>query len=214
VPPTLKLSTTALSFGTVAVNDTSAPQTVVASTVARPVRFASAPAISGNADFVIASTTCPSGGSLPAHSSCSVVVRFHPTSSPGTTENATLSFVDDAVGSPQTVSLSGKSTEQVTVAPTSLSFGSVKRGKTSKTQTVTIANNQSALLHLLFSITAPFQVASTTCQNNANMAAFGSCQISVTFSPTAVGNVGGSLNITDSPDSNSPHVVSLSGTGT
>jgi hypothetical protein len=105
--------------------------------------------------------------------------------------------------------------QQVTVTPTSLNFGAVKVGKTSKAQTVSITNNQSIPLFLFFSINGPFDVSSTTCQNNANMAAFGSCQISVRFKPVAPGTIGGSsLYISDSPDANSPHVVSLGGTGT
>jgi hypothetical protein len=212
VPATLKLSTTALNFGSVAMGDRSSPQVVVASTVARPVQFTSAPTISGNADFAIASSTC--SGTLPAHANCSVTVTFSPMSPAGTAESATLSFFDNATGSPQTVALTGTSKEQVTVTPTSVNFGSVKVNKSSKVMTVTITNNQSAPLFMLFSISAPFNVSSTTCRNNNTLGAFGSCTISMKFNPTLPGTVGGSLNINDSPDSAGPRVVNLSGTGT
>jgi hypothetical protein len=59
--------------------------------------------IAASVPFAVASTTC--GASLAAGANCSVTVTFSPTATGSVTE--TLTFVDNAVTSPQVVSLSG-----------------------------------------------------------------------------------------------------------
>ena len=105
---------------------------------------------------------------------------------------------------------------QVTVAPTSLSFGSVTHGTTSAAKLVTVTNNQSAALtisgiNLTGSTPGNFLKAATTC--GASLAPFASCTVSVKFKPTGTGARSAVLAVTDSPDTGSPHNIGLSGTG-
>jgi len=100
--------------------------------------------------------------------------------------------------------------DPVTFSSTSLSFGNQVVGSTSAAQTVTLTNNQNVTLNF-GSIVASGDFAEThTC--GAFIGAGGTCTISVTFTPTAVGNRTGTLTINDDAPG-SPQTVSLSGTG-
>jgi hypothetical protein len=103
----------------------------------------------------------------------------------------------------------------VTVAPTSLNFGSQAVGTTSATQNVILTNSQSTAL----TITNIFG-------NGTNSSDFGqsndcgssvppgdACTIGITFTPSATGTRTANLVISDSA-SNSPQTVSLTGVGT
>jgi hypothetical protein len=114
----------------------------------------------------------------------------------------------------QSALLKGAGAVQVTVAPTSLSFGSVTHGTTSAAKLVTVTNNQSAALSISASLsgTNPGDfLKTTTC--GASLAAFKSCTVSVKFKPAATGARSAMLVVTDSPDTGSPHKIGLSGTG-
>ena len=107
----------------------------------------------------------------------------------------------------------------VAVVPSALNFGTIQDGITSASQTVTLTNNTTATLTLAVAITditppAPatdFAISSNTC--GANVAAGGSCTVSVTFTPTLNAAESATLVFTDS-DASSPQNVSLTGTGT
>jgi Abnormal spindle-like microcephaly-assoc'd, ASPM-SPD-2-Hydin/Beta-propeller repeat len=107
----------------------------------------------------------------------------------------------------------------VVVTPSVLNFGTIQDGVTSASQTVTLTNNTTATLTLAVAITditppAPatdFAISSSTC--GANVAAGGSCTVSVTFTPTLNAAESATLVFTDS-DASSPQNVSLTGTGT
>ncbi|MBX5483555.1 MAG: choice-of-anchor D domain-containing protein [Myxococcaceae bacterium] len=99
-----------------------------------------------------------------------------------------------------------------TVAPTSLSFGNVKVGTTSPSQSVTFTNNGSTpVTFTSASATAPFVVDNAPAPGTS-VPAGGSAIISVAAAPTATGPVSGTLTITTSAP-NSPHTVSLSVNG-
>ena len=107
----------------------------------------------------------------------------------------------------------------VTVVPSVLNFGTVTDGTTTAAQSVTLTNNTTSTLALTVAITditppAPatdFAISSNTC--GANVAAGGSCTVSVTFTPTLNAAESATLVFTDS-DASSPQNVSLTGTGT
>ncbi len=112
--PTVSVTPASINFGSVTRGTTSAGQLVtVANTGTVPMKFAS------NGAFTLGGTNpnqfrvatgglCANGKTLPAGQSCSVTVRFKPTSrtSKGL-KTATLRVKDNAPPSPQTVSLSG-----------------------------------------------------------------------------------------------------------
>jgi hypothetical protein len=105
---------------------------------------------------------------------------------------------------------SSAGTPQVSLSPTSLSFGSQTMGTTSAGQALTLSNTGTAALTVT-AITASGNFAQT---NNcgSTVVAGGSCTIAVTFTPTAAGARSGSLSVADNA-SGSPHTASLSGTG-
>ena len=115
------------------------------------------------------------------------------------------------------MSLSGTGTNAVTVSPASLAFGTVAVGVTSASQAVTVSNHQSVAITLSASIggASPGDFAiegpGSTC--GLTLAAKADCAYEVTFTPAAAKSYGARLNISDSPDTRSPHSVGLSGKG-
>jgi hypothetical protein len=96
------LSTFSLSFGKQAVGTTSPAKTVTVFNASLGVLHISKISISG--DFILQSNGC--GTTLASGASCKLGVVFHPTVA-GTRKGG-LFVADDALGSPQTISLSGK----------------------------------------------------------------------------------------------------------
>jgi hypothetical protein len=199
------LSSSSLSFGSLAVGSTSSARTVtVANRLSSVLTFSG---IGASVPFAITSNAC--GASLAAGASCAVGVTFSPTAiGPAT---GTLSFADDAINSPQTVSLSGTGTAPVTLSTTNLSFSTTAVGGTTSAKSVTLTNAQSIpLTFASVGVTAPFAISNSTCGARINAGA--KCTVSVTFTPTATGAVTGTLTLADSAP-NSPQTVSVSGTG-
>jgi hypothetical protein len=101
------------------------------------------------------------------------------------------------------------------VVPVSLAFGTVKVGTTTAAKTTTITNNlKTALTISSIALTGSFPgdyaISANTC--GGSLAAAAKCTVSVTFTPTAKGNRGATLAITDSATT-SPQKVTLAGTG-
>jgi hypothetical protein len=123
----------------------------------------------------------------------------------------TLSFTDNASGSPQTVALSGTGVAQATLTPASLTFPKTTVGTASTAKNVILKNNlPTTLTGISFSTTGPFAVSTSTCSTTLNSKE--SCTIGVTFSPTETGKASGTLDVSDSAN-NSPQTATLSGTG-
>lgn len=163
--------------------------------------------------------TCPSSPvALPVGASCTISVTFSP--SVAGSRNASLSIVDDAANSPQSIALSGTGTTPapaVSLTPTSLSFGSQVVGSTSPAQSVTLTNAGTAALTLtniaVGGTNASDFAETTTCPSGPSTLAVGaSCTISFTFSPSASGSRSANLTLTDNA-SGSPQSLSLGGTG-
>ena len=168
-------------------------------------------AISGNADFTINSNTCT--GSVP--SSCATQIQFAPTSA--ALETATVTFTDDATGSPQTVAVSGAgvpATPTLSVSPTSVNFGGVQVHVTSSSGPIVLTITSGPVTFtgtpsLSGANAADFALASNTCTATVSAA---SCQTVVSFTPSAVGAESATLTYTDNA-TGSPQSVALSGTG-
>jgi Bacterial Ig-like domain (group 3)/FG-GAP-like repeat/Abnormal spindle-like microcephaly-assoc'd, ASPM-SPD-2-Hydin/FG-GAP repeat len=101
--PVVALSPSSLGFGGQEVGTTSAPQTInISNTGSAPLNVNN---ISVQGDFA-QSNTC--GTNIQPGSDCTISVTFTPTASG--TQSGSLTIADNAVGSPQTVSLSGTGT--------------------------------------------------------------------------------------------------------
>ena len=169
VPGAVTVSPTSLAFGSINVGSTAAAQTATLKNGGTSSITITSVSISGTnaADFSISSKTC--GTSLAAAASCTMSITFKPAATGART--ATLSIVDSAKNSPQTVSLSGTGvapTGSVTVAPTSLGFANTEPGATSFAQIVTLNNGTKAAITIsgiALGGTNPgdFAISSKTC---------------------------------------------------
>jgi sugar lactone lactonase YvrE len=219
------IAPTSLTFTSQAPGTTSAPQSVtVSNTGTTAINFAGFTVTGTNAgDFAVplptSGTMCNPAGTLAVGASCTINVLFTPTAVGNRT--ATLNVADNVTGSPQTVALTGTGAgpATVTVAPSSLTFASQPVNSTSPAQSVTVTNaGTGPVTFTSFSITgtnsSSFALASGTnaCNPTGTLAASASCTISVTFTPTATGELVATLSIADSA-TGSPQTVALNGTG-
>ncbi|HEY6293124.1 MAG TPA: choice-of-anchor D domain-containing protein [Terriglobia bacterium] len=200
-----------LSLGTLNFGD----ETVGVASVAREIKLTNSGSTTLNLtkisltganenDF---SETNNCGTSLTAGASCTITVIFKPSAAGSRT--ASVNIADNAYNSPQTVSLTGTGVlPAVTLSPSSLNLGNVLLGSTSAPQNVTLSTNGPISIT---SITTSAQFAQTN-DCGSSLGAGGSCAITVTFTPSALGVQSGTLSVSDS-GGGSPQTGSLSGTG-
>jgi hypothetical protein len=228
-----------VALGSSAVTATSSAQTVTicngsistggACTASGATLTISAMALSGvnSADFSF--STNPSGGndcggSLAAGSTCVISITIKP--SLIGPESATFTVTDSASGSPQSFSVNGTGVSQVSVSPSTQSFGNIpittpsselltlvtNNGSTSVTSLAVSVSGASAGLYVI-DTTSTTLGGISNCAKVTSLAANATCNAGVTFTPVAVGNnFLATLNFTDSA-SGSPQTVSLSGNG-
>ena len=193
----------ALSFGSLAVGQTSSAQNV---SVLNPT--SSAAAVSSIAVTGPFAETNNCGSSIAAGGSCTVGVTFTPTAAGAQSGALTVT----AGGVTSTTTLSGTGTAPgpvLNTSPGTLSFPSEVVGTAAPTQTVTVTNSgtTSATVSSV-AVTGPY----TETSNCSSVAVNGSCTVTVGFTPTASGANPGTLKITSNAV-NSPATVTLSGTG-
>jgi hypothetical protein len=103
----------------------------------------------------------------------------------------------------------------VTFTPPSLTFGSQAVGTTSPPQTITVANTGDASMFINSAAvpnTLDFTVVSDGC-SGLTLAPGTSCDMSITFNPSATGTRTAALTVTDNAPG-SPQTAPLTGTGT
>ena len=99
----------------------------------------------------------------------------------------------------------------VGVSPNSLSFGNEVVGTTSHAKTVTLKNPNTGTLHISSIMSSGhFAISANTC--GTTLGGNKSCNVSITFTPMALGKLTGMLTFIDNA-ANSPQTVPLSGTG-
>ena len=206
--PAVTLSSTSLAFGSQTVGSTSAAQTVTLTNSGSATLSISSISLTGaNTNQYGETNNCPS--TLASGGSCTISVTFSPTLT--TTVTANVSINDNAVGSPQTISLLGTgASPAVSLSPSTLTFASQTVGTTSAAQTVTLTNLGSVTLAIT-SITASANFGQTNnCGTSLTSGA--ACTINVTFTPAATGTTTGTISVVDNV-AGSPQTVSLTGTG-
>jgi len=209
--PSVSLSTTTLSFANQSVGTTSPSQPITLTNTGSGVLTPLTIATSG--DFA---QTNNCAGSVAASAGCTVSVTFNPTA-PGT-RIGTLTIVDNASDSPQTVTLGGTGTAPlVSLSAPSLGFGTQTVSTTSAPQVETLTNTGTGNLTMstvaIFGTNASdFAKSADTC-TGATVAPNLTCTVSVTFTPSASGSRSASMSFTDNA-SNSPQTVALTGAAT
>ena len=200
-----------LSFGNQALDTTSKVKKVtLISSGTTNLALANIAITGANAGDFAETNNCPA--SLAPGKKCTVSLTFTPGQLGA--RSASLTFTDNAPGSPQAVPLTGKGLAQATLSPTSLSFAAQAVGTTSAAKTVTLHNNLATKLTLnsiTFTGANPADFAQTnTC--GGSVPAKGKCLISVTFTPKGTGARSATLTVSDSAN-NSLQTVKVSGTG-
>lgn len=203
---TVVLSPTSLSFATQLVNTISAGQKVTLTNTGTASLSITSIAASGDFDQI---NTC--GTSVAAGASCSITVKFKPTTL--NTRTGSITVTDNATSSPQTVSLTGTGT-YIQLAPTLLNFGTVTVGSSSTPQAITLTNTDSVAVAIqgvsLTGVAKSDYSQTNTC--GSSVAKGASCSINVTFKPTATGTRTAKVSIADFGGA-SPQTVQLTGTG-
>jgi hypothetical protein len=218
-PAGVSATPTSLSFGNQTEYTQSNPQTVyVLNQSSATVNF-SGTTISG--PFTIYQDGC--GFGIPAGYQCTYLVAFYP-KTVGTSQTGTLTIpFAGASGSPLTVTLTGNGTAGTpveTLFPSQVNFGTTTVGTpplvTPVTQTVTLANNGTApMTNIVITITgtnAADYSETDNCAASSPILPVGSCTITVSFLPSAVGARNASLNVSTNAG-NSPQSVPLTGAG-
>jgi Beta-propeller repeat/Abnormal spindle-like microcephaly-assoc'd, ASPM-SPD-2-Hydin len=206
--PGATFNPTSLTFASTQVGASTASQSVTLTNTGSSTLNISGKALSP-ADYA-ETDNCPS--SLAIGASCTLNITFTP--SVGGADNGSLTVTDDAVGSPQTVALSGSGyVTTASLSTTALTFTNQLLNTTSSAQRVTISNTGANAMTISGVIVSGDFAETDNCTAGPIAANGGTCSVSVTFTPTATGARTGSLTIKDNAQNN-PHTVSLTGTGT
>lgn len=185
----------------------------------------------GNANLTIGTITNPSspfskvsdgcsGQTLSQSSSCTITVRFSPTSI-GSFDSTFNIPSNDPDENPVTVALTGTGTSagspDITVLPTTtLSFPNISVGATAD-QTLTVKNEGTAnlIIYTITSPSAPFSiVAGTDTCSNTTLTPTQSCTIKIRFTPTTTGTFNSNFDILSNDPDENPVRVGLSGSAT
>ena len=206
------VSPSSLNFGTVAIGNTSAIKTAkLTNNTSSTIAISGILASGGFTAIPAGSGGC--GSTLAANASCTEDVFFTPTEL-GTVDGSVI-FADASTH--QYVTLTGKGSgtadSPITLTPPTLPFGNQAVGTTSVAQGVTIKNTGATSLALTFAVSGSYlksNPGSGAC--GSSLAGMASCTIDVQFSPAVLGSIDGGLSVSYS-GTNSPQVVSLTGTG-
>jgi hypothetical protein len=206
IGPVVNLSSGSLSFGNQVVGTVSASQFLTLTNTGTISLAISSIVANGNFSQT---NTC--GASVGVGGSCTITVRFDP-STTGVRTGA-ISITDNAGPPTQSIRLSGIGTD-VSLSTVALTFASQKVGSTSPPSTVRLTNVGKTTLAISgLSITgtdAKDFAQSDNC--GSDLAAGRSCVISLTFTPSAKGTRNAFLDIADN-GGGSPQKVTLTGTG-
>jgi hypothetical protein len=149
------------------------------------------------------------GTSLPAAGSCTINVTFTPAAAGSRTASVAVS--DTAPGTPQLANLVGRGLGPIAnLNPNPVNFAAQVVGTMSVSQVVTVTNAGDGPLNFTQIAASGDFVETNTC--NAPLTPGSSCEITITFEPTAMGNRAGSISIADNA-AGSPQTISVSGVG-
>ncbi|MCC6995135.1 MAG: choice-of-anchor D domain-containing protein [Deltaproteobacteria bacterium] len=163
------------------------------------------------AQFSVMSSSC--SAALGAGGSCSIVVRFAPT----TTGAKSASLAVNATPGGVTTALlggTGVAPGALSISPTSQSFAAILQGTQSAPINFTVTNTggaaTSALATRVLPTGAEFRIVTDGC-NGMTLAPAGTCVVGVRFEPTSAGPKSATLEVSGTVGGLAP--ASLSGTG-
>jgi hypothetical protein len=225
--PSLDFNVGSVSFPPSSIGVQSAPQFVgVVNSGEAPLHIFSLSLIGPNAsDFSLISPAACTAQAINPGAFCSFEVGFGP--SIVGPEGASISFSDDATGTPQVIELKGQGgsgNQPLAVpAPMNFDFGAVSTGKVSLPALIKLRNNGMGPLDLTsvtlagtdkLQFVSPFP--GDSCVPGTIVQTSGACALTVTFSPTATGSFHAEIDFTDNSGGvpGVTQVVLLTGKGT
>ena len=203
---TADLSPPALDFGSQGFGTSSKQQSVTLTNTGAIALIPGTIAITG--DF--SETDNCAGITLNSQASCTIQVTFRPTAAGA--RSGQLSVAANVASGSLSVALSGtgETPGVVNLSPTSIDFGQVKVGTTSKPLSVTAENSgQSAAAIASVTVSGPFVLATNSC-GTTSLAGASDCQLQVAFAPASAGPATGWLTMVDDAGT---QTVQLNGTG-
>jgi trimeric autotransporter adhesin len=209
-PSDLSLTPLTLNFGSVQVGSAATLPLQITNTSINPAVFN---AVTASGDYTVTGDCPTPGNTLAPATSCTLQITFNPTQ-PGT-RTGTINIATSLSNLPLSVPLAGMGIQShLQITPGSLDFGSIAVGA-SANLTLTLANTGTApLTALAFTITGDYAI--TVPCTLTTLAPGASCPITVTFTPTTLGERSGTLTITSPTGgqaSTSPDLVPLTGAG-
>ncbi|HEV2644978.1 MAG TPA: choice-of-anchor D domain-containing protein [Acidobacteriaceae bacterium] len=153
-------------------------------------------------NFLVTSTTCPSGSTtLAAGASCTYSIAFTPTSMTTYTSGFQVCITTASYGCINSEVLTGTGTAAPTVTflPGTLAFGSQTVNQASAPMTATLTNTSSLPVAISGETTTgtAFTVVSGTNSCGSTLAGNSSCKIYVVFDPTTTGSFSSQLSVAD-----------------
>jgi Abnormal spindle-like microcephaly-assoc'd, ASPM-SPD-2-Hydin len=209
----VSFSPTTLAFPNTIVGQVSAPQALtLTNTGNATLKISSVTITQPNAPDFNQTNNC--GTSVAAGANCTINVVFNPTTTGARSANVTVT--DNAAGSPQKVLVTGTGQAPVvSIAPTSINFADQQISSSSASQTLVIKNTGQAAL-TISTIAVGGANPSDFSQTNTcgtSLAVNATCNINVTFRPTAAWSRTAAIFITDNA-LGTPHVMGVAGNGT
>jgi hypothetical protein len=218
VPPggVAALSPSSIAFGSIPNNTQSAPTTVTLTNNGTGPLMVSSVALGGDNRFAFAVSNNTCTAPVPVGGTCTVDVRFTPTTLGA--KVASVVFSHNGSGA-TSVALSGTSAASSGVAalsPSSIAFGSIPDNTQSAPTTVTLTNNGTGPLTVSSVAFGgenkfAFSLSNNTC-TGATVPAGGTCTVDVRFTPTTLGSKVASVVFSHNGGGNTS--VALSGTST
>jgi hypothetical protein len=207
--PGLAISPTTVNFGNVLVGQSGTQAITLTNTSASNV-VVNLATVSGSA-FGISGLTLPT--TIAAGQSVSFNAQFMPTTTGSST--GSISFTDNAAGSPQTIILSGSGVTQssaLSANPASAVFGNVTVGNTgTQTITLSISGNASVTISGVTTTGTGFSVIGLTTP--LVIPAGQGATFTAQFAPATAGSAAGNITIASNA-SNATLAIALSGSGT
>ena len=207
--PSLTLSPSPVTFPATVIGTISAAQTVTVTAGGGVPTQLGTPSVSS--EYKITSTTC--SATLAPASTCAIAITFDPSTAGTQPGTLTVPAANAAGGSvTDTLSGTGLTPAALTLAPSSVVFATTAIGSTSAAQEVTVTSSGGVPVQLgTPSTTAHYAVASSTC--GATLAPSATCVLQITFSPTTVGTVSGTLTVPAMNITGGAATAALSGIG-
>jgi hypothetical protein len=219
--PSIVLSATSLSFGSIQTGSSSSPQLVtLTSNGEQPLSINSLSLSGADASQFTESDTCHAPAVIQPNNFCTASIVFAPTATGS--QQAALIVTDNAPNSPQSVQLTGAGVAPpppapaVTISPNPLNFPTIMQGTTSSPMTIVVTNSGNAALHISSATVggsnpSDFSTSASACVATLNAKA--TCNITVTFTPLAAGERSETITLTDDA-SDSPQIINIAGTAT